>query len=134
MITTRVDGKLFSLIDLSCAYHQVPLSAETQTQTNFIFVGKQYTYNRGVFGLCGLPNPFGRLLTLHLDPLVRTKQAITCLDDTIIKLRNKNEMFTVSNEHHTLLREAGLKAAPAEAFFFLSKVKFQGHVLPLEGI
>ena len=30
MIMTRVNGKFFSVSDLSCAYHQVPLSPETQ--------------------------------------------------------------------------------------------------------
>ena len=30
MIMTRVNGKVFSVSDLSCAYHQVPLSPEAQ--------------------------------------------------------------------------------------------------------
>ena len=33
MIMTRVNGKVFSVSDLSCAYHQVPLSPETQKLT-----------------------------------------------------------------------------------------------------
>ena len=39
MILTRVNGKKFSISDLSCAYHQVPLSFETQTLTSFIIGG-----------------------------------------------------------------------------------------------
>ena len=31
MIMTRVNGKFFSVNELSCAYHQVPLSSETQS-------------------------------------------------------------------------------------------------------
>ena len=58
MIMTRVNGKIFSVSDLSCAYHQVPLSPETQKLTSFIIRGKQYTYTRGFYGLCGLPNFF----------------------------------------------------------------------------
>ena len=41
MITTRVNGKVFSVSDLSCAYHQVPLRSETQKLTSFIIDGKQ---------------------------------------------------------------------------------------------
>ena len=41
MIMTRVNGKVFSVSDLSCAYHQVPLSPETQKLTSFIIGGKQ---------------------------------------------------------------------------------------------
>ena len=32
-----------------------------------------------------------------------------------------NEMLTVINEFHTLLRKAGLKAAPGKAFFFCKR-------------
>ena len=39
MIMTRVNGKVFSLSDLSCAYHQVPLSPETQELISFIIGG-----------------------------------------------------------------------------------------------
>ena len=36
MIMTRVNGKFFSVSDMSCAYHQLPLSCETQKLTSFI--------------------------------------------------------------------------------------------------
>ena len=52
MIMTRVNGKIFSVSDLSCAYHQVPLSPEIQKLTSFIIRGRQYTYTRGFYGLC----------------------------------------------------------------------------------
>ena len=58
MIMTRVNGKVFSVSDLSCAYRQVPLRPETQKLTSFIISGKQYTYKRGFYGLCGLSNFF----------------------------------------------------------------------------
>ena len=91
--------------------------------------GKHYTYTRGFYGLCGLPNFFSRLMTIHSDTLIRKKQAITYIDDTIMQSQNKNEMFTVINEYHTLLRKAGLKAASDKTYFFLKKVKFLGHVI-----
>ena len=121
MILTRVNGKVFSVSDLSCAYHQVPLSPETQKQTSFIIGGKQYTYTLGFCGLCGLPNFCSRLVTVHFDPLFKKKQAITYIDDTIIQSQNKNEMFTVINEYHTLPRKAGFKAG-CDKTFFLKKV------------
>ena len=131
---TRVNGKVFSVSDLSCAYHQVPLSSETQKLTRFKIGGKHYTYSRGFYGLCGLPNFFTRLMTIHFDPLIRIKQAITYIDDTILESQNKNEMFMVINEYHTLLPNAGLKAASDKTYFFLRKVEFLGHVISPEGI
>ena len=103
MIMTRVNGKVFSVRDISSAYYQVPLSPETKKLTSFILGGKQYTYTRGLFGSCGLPNFFSRLMTIHSDPLIMKKQAITYIDETIMQSQNKNEMLTVINEYHTLL-------------------------------
>ena len=73
MIMSRVSGKFFSVSDLSCAYHQVPLSYETQKLASFIIGGRQYTFTRGFYGLCGLPNYFSCLMTIHFDPLIRKK-------------------------------------------------------------
>ena len=124
MIMTRVNGKFFSVSDLSCAYHQVPLSFGTRKLTSFIIGGRQYTFIRGFYGLCGLPNFFSRLMTIHFDPLIRKKQAITYIDNTIMQSQTRCEMFTIINEYHTLLRKAGSNAAPDKTFFFLKKVKF----------
>ena len=71
MSMTRVNGKFFSVSDLSCACHQVPLSFETQKLTSLIIGGRQYTFTRGFYGLCGLPNFFSRLMTIHFDPLIK---------------------------------------------------------------
>ena len=51
MIMRRVNGKFFSVSDLSCAYHQVPFSFETQKLTSFIIGGRQYIFNRGFYSL-----------------------------------------------------------------------------------
>ena len=117
MIITRVNGKFFSVSDLSCAYHQVPLSLETQKLTSFIIGGQQYTFTRGFYGLCGLPNFSSRLMTFHFDPLIRKRQAVTYIDDTIMQSQSRSEMFTIINEYHTFLRKVGLKAAPDIQFF-----------------
>ena len=134
MNTTRVNGKFFSVSDMSCDYHQVPLSFKAQELTSFIIGGRQYTFTRGFHGLCGLLIFFGRLMTYYFDPLIRKKQAITYIDDTIMQSQTGSEMFTIIHEHHTLLRNAFLKAAPDKTFFILKKGKFLGHVISPDGI
>ena len=44
MIMTRLNGKLSSVSDLSCAYHQVPHSYETQKLTKIIIGGRKKLY------------------------------------------------------------------------------------------
>ena len=127
MIITRVNGKFFSVGDMSCAYHPVPRSFETQKVTSFIIGGRQYTFDRGFNGLCGLSNFLSCLLTIHFDRLIRKKQAITYIDNTIMQSQNRGEMFTIISENHTLLRKPGLKVLPDKTFFFPKKVKFMGH-------
>ena len=73
-------------------------------------------------------------MTIHFEPLIKKKQAITYIDDTIMQSQNKGEMFSIIDEYHNLLRKAGLKAAPEKTFFFLKKVNFLGHVISSEGI
>ena len=119
MIMTRVNGIYFSVSDPSGAYHQVPLSPETQKLTSFIIGGRQYTFTRGFYGLCGLSNFLIRLMTIHFEPLIRKKQAITCIDDTIMQSQDKNKMFLIIHEYHDLFRKAGLEAAPENTIFFL---------------
>ena len=71
---TRVNGKVFSVSNLSCAYDQIPLSPETQKIASFIIGGKQYTYTRGFLGLCGLPNFFSQLMSIHFHLLIKKSQ------------------------------------------------------------
>ena len=73
-------------------------------------------------------------MKIYFEPLIKKKQAITYIDDTIMQLQNKGEMFSIIHEYHDLLRKAGLKAAPEKMFFFLKKRKFLGHVISSEGI
>ena len=73
-------------------------------------------------------------MTIHFDPLIKRKQAITYIDDTITQSQNKNEILTVINEYHTLLRKVGLKEAPDKTIFVIKKFRFFGHVTSPEGI
>ena len=72
-------------------------------------------------------------MTNLFDSLIRKKQAITYIDDSIMQSQTRGETFTIINEYHTLLRKAGLKAAPDKTFFFLKKAKFLGHGISSEG-
>ena len=90
--------------------------------TSFIIHGKQYTYTRRFYGLCGLSNIFSPLMTLQFAPLIKKKQAITYIHDTKLQLQNKNEMLTLINGDHTLLRKAGFEAAPDKTFSFPKKL------------
>ena len=43
VLMTRINGSYFTSSDLSCAYHQLPLTEEAQKLTSFFVGGRQYT-------------------------------------------------------------------------------------------
>ena len=69
MIMTLVNGKFFSISDLSCAYHQVPLSPETQKLTSFTIGGRLYTYTRAFYGFYYWPRKFDWICALTAEAL-----------------------------------------------------------------
>ena len=50
-------------------------------------------------------------MTIHSDPLIKNKQSVTHINDTIMHLQSKSEMFMDINEYHNLLGMEGLEAA-----------------------
>ena len=97
ILLTRLTGKGFSVSDSYNAYHQVPLTEESQKCTGIVIGNRQYTYCRGFYGLSGLPNFFSQLMALSMVPLIKTNQALTYIDDTILQTQNKAEMFLSAN-------------------------------------
>ena len=121
VLMTRITGTLFTSSDLSSAYNQVPLTEDEQKVTSFIVGGRQYTYQVGFYGLKPLPSFFSKLMRYAFGPLIKRKQAITFLDDTLLQAKDKQEMFTIVKEYHSLLRKAKFKAAPDKTMFIYEK-------------
>ena len=73
-------------------------------------------------------------MTIHFAPLIKRKQAVTDIDETIMQAKTVEEMFDIINTCHELLRKSGLKAQPGKTKFFLRRVQFLGHVVSKDGI
>ncbi|MCP4483077.1 MAG: RNA-directed DNA polymerase, partial [Flavobacteriaceae bacterium] len=133
MLLNRIHGKYFSSTDMSSAYHQVPLSEDAQKLVSFVIGDKQYKYVRGFYGLSGLPNFFSRLMITHFREIIEKNEALAYIDDLLLMSFTKEQMFTLIDKFHELLRISGLKASPEKTEFFLRKVKFLGHIVSEEG-
>ena len=72
-LLTRLKGNFFTTSDLCSAYIQVPINEETKQLVSFVIGPKQYTFERGFNGLCGLPNFFSRIMTIHFALLTKKK-------------------------------------------------------------
>ena len=118
MIITRIIFKYVTADDLSCVCHQVSLAPQTHKLTSFAIGGKQYTYQVGFNGLCGLPQWFSKMMTINFEPLIKRKIAITYLVDSLLQPQMKAEMFTIIHEYYQLPRKGSLKTRPDKTHFF----------------
>ena len=129
MLLTRLDGVYYTASDLASAYNQVPLSEDTRKLTSFVVSGKQYMFERGFNGLCGLANFFSRIMTIYFAEMIAKKQAITYNDDVILQGKTEAEMWKSLESYFKCLKSSGLKAAPNKTKLFLRKVQFLGHIV-----
>ena len=122
MLLTRPDGVYYTTSDMVSAYNQVPLSEDTKKLISFVVGGKQYMFERGFYGLCGLPNFFNRFMTIHFSDMIAKNQDITYTDDVILQAKTKAERWKNLESSIQCLRSSGLKAAPNKTKLFLRKV------------
>ena len=125
--------KYFSTLDVSNAYYQLEIREEDKQLTAFTTRQGQFEFNRMPFGLCGAPFTFQRLIT----SILRNENWEMCLiylDDILI--------FSDSFEEHLIRVEkvlkkilsSGLKLSLPKCHFFLSQVKYLGHVVSRDGL
>ena len=61
--------------------------------------------------------------------ILKKKHAITYLDDVFMQSQTKVEMFIILEQYHQILKNENMKAAPDKSHFFLTRVKFFGHII-----
>ena len=94
-LLTKLNGNYFTTSDFCSAYNQVSLTEETQINTRFnvIFTGLWLT------------NFFSTIMTIHFAPLIKSRRAVTYIDDTIMQAETAEKMYSIINKYHLLLRK-----------------------------
>ena len=129
-------ARYFSTLDLLSGYHQVELTEESKSRTDFIvprMVPNHWEYCVMPFGLSGAPRTFQRLI----DKLLRGlsyQMAMAYLDDIIVFARTVEQMVKNLTVIFQRLREAGLKLKANKCDLFQLKTVFLGHVISADGV
>ena len=123
----RANKKYKTTIDLMYAYAHTPLDEETIKLTGFSSGDKLYAFIRGFYGLKGLPNFFTKQMSTFFRSLIDKRSALVYIDDILLLANEKQEMFELIKELHTIASRENLKLAPEKSFYMLLKVKFLGH-------
>ena len=127
VILTKINSKYFTTADMNSDINQMPLDEQSRRLTQFVIGNQQYEFNRLFYGISIGPSAFSAFMSEILRPLILKKNAITYLNDVFMQSQTKDEMFTFLEQHHKILQNENLKAAPDKSRFFLTSVKFLGH-------
>ncbi|GJY44194.1 putative reverse transcriptase domain-containing protein [Tanacetum coccineum] len=126
-------SRVYSKIDLRSGYHQLRVREEDIPKTSFRTRYGYYEFQVMPFGLTNAPIIFMDLMNRVCNPYL-DKFVIIFIDDILIYSKNKKE-----HEGHLklvlrLLKEKKLFAKLSKYEFWLSAVKFLGHVIDSDGI
>ena len=124
---------LFSTMDITAAYHQIPVAKEDIPKMAFITKYGLYEFITMPFGLKTAPQTYQRLMELALSGLQWTA-CLIYLDDVIVYGKTFEKHLQRLSLVFQRFRQEGLKLKPGKCHFFETQVTFLGHVLTLDGV
>ena len=107
----------------------MPLDKQSRLLTQFVMGNQQYDFNRLFYGFSIGPAAFSAFVSKIFRPLILNKNAITYSDDVFMQSQTKDEMFIILEKYHQTLLQENTKTAPDKSHFFLTRVKFLGHII-----
>ena len=114
---------------MNSAYNQMPLDEQPRRLTQFVIGNQQDEFNRLFYGISIGPAAFSAFMSKIFRPLIIKKHAITYLDNVFKQSQTKDKMFIILEQYHQILKNENMKAAPDKSHFFLTPVKFLGHII-----
>ena len=123
-------GKIFSKLDLSEAYLQIPVEENCAKLLTINTHKGLYNFNRLPFGIKVAPGIFQQTMDTMLSDL---DFAIAYLDDILIKSESREEHAEHVKTVFKKIKEYGFKLSIEKCEFFLTKIKYLGQVIDEKG-
>lgn len=128
------DAKYLTSLDLSAAYHQIPLSKDSKEKTAFTVPGKGlFHYNRMCFGLVGASATMQRLMD-NLFTAEFDNKVFCYIDDIIICTSDFDEHLRLLKAVFDKLKNANLTINMKKSLFCRSELKYLGYVVDRYGL
>ena len=121
----RLEGcKIFSSLDFSQFYYQLPLHSDDREKTAFYAAGELYQFKRCPFGLKNAVSYCTRVMR----DIFRDMSGVSVyLDDILIHAKNENEHDKILREVMLRIRENCLSLNMSKCSFYQRSVSFLGH-------
>ena len=131
LFSTLAGGKVFSKIDLSPAYQQLPLADESKQYVVVNTHKDLFRYSRLPFGVSSAPGIFQRVMENVLQGI---ENVIVYLDDILLSSTTESDHLKLIDQVLERLEKAGLRARKDKCQFFVPSVTYLGHKIDAEGL
>lgn len=124
-------AKVFSTLDASCGFWQIPLEESSRKLTTFITPMGRFCFKRLPFGITSAPEIFQR----QMSALLKGHDGVVVVMDDIL-------VFGTTKEQHDkrlsavlrTIKESGLKLNKQKCHFGKSEIQYFGHIISAEGM
>lgn len=124
-------AKIFTKLDITSAFHHVPLSKKSRELTTFMTPHGMYRFKRLVFGVNCAPEIFQRIME---NILTGIPNVIVYIDDILIFAKGKEELLELTERVLSALKDNNLTLNNEKCEYEKQNLTFLGHRLSAEGL
>ena len=131
LFATLAGGKLFSKLDLSQAYLQLPLDEASKPYVAINTHKGLYTCTRLPFGVASAPAIFQKLM----DTVLQGIPGVVCyIDDILISGADEETHLRTLGQVFARLEKHGFKLKQEKCEFLLRSIEYLGYIISQDGI